>query len=192
MSPELLQPEKLWSRAEVLTRPCPVPASPGVYAWWFREIPPGLVTQECLTHEGLTLLYVGISPKRPPIEGRPSRQNLRTRVRYHYRGNAEGSTLRLTLGCLLSERLGITMYRVGSGKRMTFCEGENVLSNWMGDNAFVCWVVTPHPWITEAELIASQNLPLNIDQNQGSPSLEIVRKARREAKEIARCLPARP
>jgi hypothetical protein len=106
--------------------------------------------------------------------------------------NAEGSTLRLTLGCLLSERLGITLYRVGSGKRMTFCEGEDVLSNWMDDNAFVSWIVTPEPWITEAELIASEILPLHIDQNTGSPSLETVRNARREAKEIARCLPVRP
>ncbi len=131
MSTDLLNPQKLWSRAEVLARSCPVPALPGVYAWWFREIPPGLVTHECLTHETLTLLYVGISPKRPPIKGRPSHQNLRTRVRYHYRGNAEGSTLRLTLGCLLAERLDITLYRVGSGKRMTFCEGEDMLSSWM-------------------------------------------------------------
>lgn len=29
------------SRSEVLTTPCPVPADPGVYAWFFRAIPPG-------------------------------------------------------------------------------------------------------------------------------------------------------
>ena len=142
-------------------------AGTGVYAWWFREIPPGLDTGKCLTHDDLTLLYVGISPKRPPKEGQSSRQTLRTRIRYHYRGNAEGSTLRLTLGCLLAERLGITLYRMGSGKRMTFCEGEDLLSGWMDDNAFVSWTVTPEPWITEAELIASEILPLNIDQNTG-------------------------
>jgi hypothetical protein len=27
------------SRAEVLARPCPVPLEPGVYGWWFRELP---------------------------------------------------------------------------------------------------------------------------------------------------------
>ena len=75
---------------------------------------------------------------------------------------------------------------------MTFCEGEDVLSNWMNDNAFVSWIVTPEPWITEAELIASESLPLNIDQNANSASLETVRNARREAKEIARCLPIVP
>lgn len=189
MNDDLLQPDKLWSRAEVLTPPSPVPALPGVYAWWFREVPSVLASKDCLILDGLTLLYVGISPKRPPITGKSSQQNLRTRIRYHYRGNAEGSTLRLTLGCLLSERLGISLYRVGSGKRMTFCDGEDLLSNWMGRNAFVSWMVTPEPWVTEAQLIASKNLPLNIDQNNLSPSYDTVRKARREAKRIARCLP---
>ena len=27
------------SRAEVLVRPSPVPQEPGVYGWWFRELP---------------------------------------------------------------------------------------------------------------------------------------------------------
>ncbi|WP_323183900.1 MULTISPECIES: GIY-YIG nuclease family protein [unclassified Streptomyces] len=49
------------------------------------------------------------------MANRTSAQNLRKRVRYHYRGNAAGSTLRLTLGCLL----GLELRRVGSGKRMT-------------------------------------------------------------------------
>jgi hypothetical protein len=35
-------------------------------------------------------------------------------IRYHYTGNASGSTLRLTLGCLLAERLGIQLRRVGA------------------------------------------------------------------------------
>ncbi|MEU1194017.1 GIY-YIG nuclease family protein [Streptomyces sp. NPDC005859] len=47
------------------------------------------------------------------MANRTSTQNLRKRVRYHYRGNAAGSTLRLTLGCLL----GLDLRRVGSGKR---------------------------------------------------------------------------
>jgi hypothetical protein len=60
--------------------------------------------------------------------GKPSKQNLRSRIKNHYRGNAESSTLRLTLGFLLSEKLGIELRRVGSGKRMTFSQGEKVLS----------------------------------------------------------------
>lgn len=185
---DLLSPHRLWTRTEVLEPSSPVPASPGVYAWYFRDIPPGLSPEGCIRSGDLTLLYVGISPKRPPVDAlKPSKQTLRSRVRYHYRGNAEGSTLRLTLGCLLAERLGITLYRVGSGKRMTFCDGEEVLSAWMAENAFVCWTVTDEPWVLETTLIGSVNLPLNIDQNVGSASRELVREVRRTAKEVARC-----
>jgi hypothetical protein len=75
------------------------------------------------------MLYVGISPKASPKNGKPpSRQTLRSRVRYHYCGNAEGSTLRLTLGCLLAEKLCMDLRRVGSGKRRTFFHGERLLS----------------------------------------------------------------
>jgi len=92
---------------------------------------------------------------------------------------------------VLAEPFGIVLYRVGSGGRMTFCEGEEVLFAWMGTNAFVCWTVTPEPWLLEAELIRSVNLPLNIDQNSGSPSLASVREARRTARQVARCAPVR-
>jgi hypothetical protein len=43
-------------------------------------------------------------------------------------GNAEGSTLRLSSGCILAEQLGIQLRRVGSGKRLTFGTGEQRLS----------------------------------------------------------------
>ena len=45
----------------------------------------------------------------------PSRQTLRSRLRDHVAGNAFSSTLRLTLGCLLADRLGITLQQVGGG-----------------------------------------------------------------------------
>ncbi|WP_394816236.1 GIY-YIG nuclease family protein [Streptomyces mooreae] len=54
------------------------------------------------------------------MANRTSTQNLRKRVRYHYRGNAAGSTLRLTLGCLL----GLELRRVGSGKRNDLRQGR--------------------------------------------------------------------
>ena len=42
----LVQPARLWSRAEVLARPSPVPRRPGVYGWYFRELPwPKQLTQ---------------------------------------------------------------------------------------------------------------------------------------------------
>lgn len=189
LPPELLAPGRLWSRIEVLASPSPVPREPGVYAWYFREIPPGVPTAGCHRCGDLTLLYIGIAPKAPPKNGaRPSSQRLVDRVRYHYRGNAEGSTLRLTLGCLLSETLGIELRRVGSGKRMTFADGEGVLSGWMAENAFVTWVVDPAPWVLEERLIAGLSLPLNLDMNGGhsfgANLLDLRRRAKRMAKEM--------
>src|SRR3954451_16461270 len=99
---DLLSPAKLWRRDEILNaRPSPVPNAAGVYAWYFASLPSAIDVSGCHTHHGLPMLYVGIAPKKPYADGRRSKSTLRQRVRYHYRGNAEGSTLRLTLGCLL-------------------------------------------------------------------------------------------
>jgi len=129
----------------------------------------------------MSLLYVGIAPKRPYKDGRRSRATLHQRVRYHYRGNAEGSTLRLTLGCLL----GIELRRVGSGKRHTFSAGEHVLSEWMAENAFVCWLEDPAPWDVEEELIAGYDLPLNLDQNRRNRFHPVLTDVRRRARQRA-------
>jgi len=118
----------------------------GTYAWYFKQLP-AIDTTSCVSWSDLALLYVGISPKAPPASGvGTSRQNLRRRLRQHYALNAYGSTLRLTLGCLLAKQLGIVLRRVGSGRRLTFADGEARLSQWMADNAFVCWVAHERPW----------------------------------------------
>ena len=155
----------------------------------FPRDPGGVPTANCVQHSGATLLYVGISPSAPPANGkRPSRQSLLHRIRYHYRGNAEGSTLRLTLGCLLADQLSIQLRRVGSGKRMTFGPGEAVLSEWMGQNAFVAFHVCERPWELEAELLRAVSLPLNLDQNRNHAFHSTLTQMRRAAKERARNL----
>ena len=58
----LLAPERLYGRDELLGSACLVPRAAGVYAWFFRQVPDVVPTEGCLTHEGMTLLYVGISP----------------------------------------------------------------------------------------------------------------------------------
>ena len=159
----VLNPEKLWSRVEVVgARPSPVPKTPGLYAWYFRRVPGPIDRAGCHLHDGMSMLYVGIAPRQPYADGRRSKTTLRQRVRYHYTGNAEGSTLRLTLGCLLSEELGIKLRRVGSGTRRTFSDGEE------------------EPWTLEEELISRYDLPLNLDQNRHNafhPELSAARKA---------------
>lgn len=89
----------------MLVRPSPVPKSSGVYAWYLREVPRGVPSADCIQSNGLTLLYVGIAPRPPAKNGRSSTRTLRSRLRQHYALNAAGSTLRLTLGCLLAQQL---------------------------------------------------------------------------------------
>jgi hypothetical protein len=189
-APDLLTPNRMRTRSEILVRDCPVPREPGVYAWYFRKLPPGVPGTGCHVVQGATLLYVGISPKRPPASGAPgSRQSLRSRIRYHLRGNAAGSTLRLTLGCLLREELQIDLRRVGSGERYTFANKEAELSEWMERNALIAWTVTSTPWELEEELIESISLPLNLDQNRGHHFHQTLSASRREARTRANALP---
>ena len=190
---QLLSPAVVRTRDEVLARPSPVPAEPGVYAWYFDEPPPGVPLDGCHASNDGVLLYIGMSPKAPSRNGAtPSRQSLRSRIRYHYWGNAAGSTLRLTLGSLLAEEIGIELRRVGSGQRLTFSEGEAVLSEWMGKHARVCWVVTPTPWLLETHLIDSLTLPLNLDQNARSLFRGELSRRRAEQRARARALPVLP
>jgi len=157
-------PKKIYSREEVMSRPTPVPAMNGVYFWWFKQIPPGVPTDGCITVDGYTLLYVGISPDKI---GKPnSRSNLRKRIKTHYCGNAAGSTLRRTLGVLLAAESNFPLRRVGSGIRTTLTHsGEQWLDKWMEQNAMVHWVTHEEPWHLEKSLIASIPLPLNIQGN---------------------------
>lgn len=64
-------------------------------------------------------------------------------------GNAEGSTLRLSLGVLLEPVIHTELRRIGSGKRWTFSEKEQVLSEWMGEHTCVTWIEDPAPWVLE-------------------------------------------
>ncbi|MFJ4687562.1 GIY-YIG nuclease family protein [Streptomyces sp. NPDC088789] len=149
----------------------------GVYGWHFAQTPhPEL--------DANRLLYVGIAPRF--MANRTSTQNLRKRVRYHYRGNAAGSTLRLTLGCLL----GLELRRVGSGTRMTFGKaGESTLTQWMAENARVCWIEHGEPWTMESQLISQLDLPLNLDQNRHNVFHSRLKELRAHARRRARELP---
>ena len=187
----LVEPTHLYSRAEVLARPSLVPKSPGVYAWWFQStgelegIPDVSVpVGECQEYEGKHLLYIGIAPRQPSAS-KSSATTIGHRLRNHYRGNAEGSTLRLTLGCLL----GMELRRVGNGKRMTFCKCEYELNDWMQKNTFVDWIVQEKPWELETYLLSQLSLPLNLDQNNQHPFHAHLSRLRREAKAKAKQLP---
>ena len=187
----LFAPTRLFSADDVTAKPSAAPAAPGVYAWYFREVPPLVDATGCHQWQDLSLLYVGISPKAPPLNGRPpSRSTLKARLRTQYSGNAEGSTLRRTLGCLLASNIGIELRRVGSGTRYTFTNpGEQVLDGWMRKHALVTWMEIEHPHKVEREILASGiRLPLNIDGNPCREDVvalsEVRLKARRQADEL--------
>lgn len=182
----LLHPAKLSSRDEALDRTSELPKSPGIYAWYFDELPPGVPTAGVHHVDGRFLQYAGISPKEPRrADGKPSSGTLRSRIRSHYRGNASQSTLRLTLGSLLHEALDIELQQTSSG-RLTFGAGEAALSEWMSEHAEVCWAVHAEPWLVERAFIASVPLRLNLDQNQRTEFHAQLTKARAEQRAHAR------
>ena len=177
-------PTKVWGKDDVYLRPCPVSAKAGVYAFYFKEIPGKIPVKDCIKFGHLILLYLGVSPAR-----KNSKQNLRTRIRSHYTGNASGSTLRLTLGCLLSHDLGIELRRTGKSGRLTFVNGEKKLSEWISKNAFVAWRTIDRPWEYEEDLINKISVPLNLDHNKKHKFHEVLSKIRSEAKHRARSSP---
>lgn len=105
----------------------------------------------------------------------------------HMRGNASGSTLRLSLGYLLSEQLGIELRCVGTHNRIHFGkEGESKLSAWLAENAYVTWMVCPEPWLVEEELVATLSLPLNLDRSGRHPFHAVLSAIRHDMKQQAR------
>ena len=187
----ILRPDRLYRRAECLGRGSLVPSVPGVYGWYFDRLPEGVPRVACHALGEWTLLYVGISPKEPStLKPARTKQGLRTRIATHFGGNAEGSTLRKSLGILLAEELGFPLRRVGSGKRMTFTHsGEQALDSWLERHARVCWAQDPEPWMAEAHLIQTLSLPLNLKGNGQHPFFKLLQDRRSSADEAARELP---
>lgn len=169
-----------WNELELV--PHLPPPTAGVYAWFFKTIPPGVPTDSCSTRNGMALLYVGISPGR-----RGSQETLQSRLHFHFRGHAEGSTLRLTLGCLLENQLGTVLRR--SGSRLIFGQAEKRLSQWMADNTAVTWVEVATPRPLEEYLLSILDLPLNIEGNRNHPFCEKLRALRDKARRRAEKLP---
>jgi hypothetical protein len=131
---------------------------------------------------------LALHPTPPRLGGKLSAQTLRHRIRCHYRGNASASTLRLTLGCLLSSQLAISLRMVGRTRRLTFHNGEEVLSRWMEQHAYVTWDACREPWAREKKLIRQVDLPLNLDMNS-HPFRATLSRIRAEAKRRSRSLP---
>lgn len=172
-------------RADIVSGRVLLPQAPGVYAWCFAKPPPGVPFADCLFHEDCPMLYVGISPDSRSKPG--SRQGIRSRVQHHMCGNAEGSTLRRTLGVLLAGQSDFPLRRVGSGKRMTLTHlGEQWLDRWLDENALLFWRPVDKPSLLEEEIIANVSCPLNLRDNERHPFNRSLREMRSTAIATAR------
>jgi hypothetical protein len=154
----ILYPLTLHSASDVRT----APASPGVYGWWMRKDALNVPDAPYQEQDGHQLLYVGISPRKPSAAGRVSKSTLRERLVTHATKDASRSTLRRTLGVLLTEEVGLTL-GVHSGREHYGPKGEALISRWLIENARVAWAVDPRPWVAEDELLEDATLALNLD-----------------------------
>ena len=182
---KLTNPERLYSRSEVLAKPSPVPKSRGIYAWYFKDIPPRVPTDGCVVKDGKTLLYAGISPSRVSSKG-----TVHKRITQHYKSKARSSTLRKSLGTLLYKKNSTPLRMVSikeSNKFSLTPEYEEELNIWMMENAFVCWLEHEEPWRVEHGFIGNVSVPLNIEGNWhsfASVLSEMRIDAQNQAKEL--------
>ncbi len=151
------------------------PRRAGVYAWFFANPPNAVPTSDSMVRDGAYLLYVGIASDK--------RNGLHSRVREHFTSNAAGSTLRMSLGCLLEEKLGTVLVR--AGLRRTFGPRESALTEWIRAHARLSWFPMDNPEHIERRLIASLLPPLNLDQNETHPFHPILTQIRLRARQRA-------
>jgi hypothetical protein len=62
----------------------------------------------------------------------------------------------------------------------------------MDKNALVSWLPLSQPWLLEAHLLETLDLPLNLDKNKRQPFHPILTAIRAGAAKRARALPALP
>lgn len=139
----------------------------GVYIIALREgcnIPQSVIKPSYRLHDGLRVLYVGMS-----------NQGLNSRIgKTHFNGTAGRSTLRKSLGCLFGYKLIPRSKNNPNDGKTTFetCDEER-LSKWMRDNLIVFYAtVRDDIESVENDLIHSYSPPLNIksslsDDNKG-------------------------
>ena len=169
---KILNPEKIFSKNEIFSRPSPIPKESGVYGAYFKEVPSGIDIKNCVLFEERTLLYIGVSTI-----------NLQKRIKGHYTKDASRSTLRNTLGILLADKSKFPLRRIEPYKRKTrnfTPDGESWLNLWVEENMFFSFETTPSYLQREDEYLKklgpSGSLPLNIDKNTHPYSSKLKRK----------------
>ena len=153
-------PDKLYSLKELKKNNLP-PDSSGIYGWYFDRLPPFVPSVGCTVvkkwwiFKRWTLLYIGKA------------KNLKERIiDYHIDGKhypkGTMSTLRLSLGCLLSDKLGLILYY----PRESFGKRDRNLNKWLTKHVRVAWIVSRNMRVLEEKAIWRYILPLNIKDNE--------------------------
>ena len=162
---KLLRTGKLHAFNEIAEASKEVAGKPGIYSWWFKEVPPVIPIEGTIIRENKWLLYVGIGG------------DLRKRLKNHLAPRCSSSTLRYSLAATLADNLDIQgTYRL-SGKKKTkkillLKDGEQKLTEWMGTNAYVSWVVCDDPRAIELKLLEGKTdgaarFPINMTRLSG-------------------------
>ena len=152
---EFQAPMRLWTRGELSGHARAIPPGPGLYAWYFDAHPCEGIVGVGTKVDGFDLLYVGIA------------SSLRRRLVTHMNGTARRSTLRMTLGCLLADSLGLKL--VPNSGRYNFGDGEARISGWLDSHARVTWVEHPEPKSVEGDIVRALRTPLNRGHNAEHP-----------------------
>ena len=134
-------------------------------------IPPSVPEEGLHPREGHHLLYVGIAPRASGGGGRdPLRTSLVPRIRYHYAGRAYASALRMSLGVVLAESLGLSLEVHADGERVDWgTTGETALSGWMQAHLRVSWLEYVRPWEVSDMAFRNLVLPLNLQAQDPTP-----------------------
>jgi hypothetical protein len=152
---------------EIVSRSAELLGNPGVYLVLFDPKAQLLErsgyydfdrSKPLATPDGYQLLYAGAS-----------RDPLRRRVLEHLTGNTKGSSLRMTIGALIGNELGLDP--VGSRNRtyFDFGDGEQRLTDWMLAHTRVAVVATDDPFPLERAVLATTPVPLNISERRRHP-----------------------
>ena len=178
----LLRPTTIMAVATFIDQPDAIPAESGLYGWWFKTLPPEVPSAGCLQVDGWTLLHIGISPAG---HNPTSTRHLRKRLADHVSGKANRSTLRMSLGCLLSEQLNLRLVAQGANNYLTFGAGEQRLSHWLQQHTGVSWMLHAQPWSIKPDILSQYVLPLNIKGND-HPFVATLKGLREQARLQAR------
>jgi hypothetical protein len=178
--PIIQVPWTLFTLGDVLDKPSAAPDEPGIYAWWFDELP-NVPLEGALEQSGFRLTYIGIASYRPG-----SRRTLRQRLHNHCKGPIATSTLRRSLAAILINELDLSPYLKSKKVKLSDDE-ETRLSDWLASHGRVAWIADTAPWAYETELLKNgPPLALNIRGNNHAfvPALLDLRRKLSSSPEV--------